>query len=187
MEIIQDKNILKQISTEATVEEAKVILEKLASSLSCCDGGVGLSAIQIGIAKRVFIIKEHGIYQSFINPKLVSCEGEFVFEKEKCLSFPGVVLNTKRYYHCVLTRDVLEGDSFRRETNYFYYPEEMDEFHNRQNFISSIAVQHEMDHLDGKVLIDYGFEPTEKAGRNDPCPCGKTINGKPIKYKKCCG
>lgn len=187
MEIIQDKNILKQISTEARVEEAKGILEKLASSLSYCEGGVGLSAIQIGIAKRVFIVKEHGVYQYFINPKLVSCEGEFVFEKERCLSFPGVILNTKRYYHCVLTRDVLEGDSFRQETNYFYYPEETDEFHTRQNFISSIAVQHEMDHLDGKMLIDYGFQINSKVGRNDPCPCGKTINGKPVKYKKCCG
>jgi peptide deformylase len=187
MKIIQDENVLKQISTEATVDEAKTIIRELEATLSICNNGVGLSAIQIGIAKRVFIVKDRDGYKHFINPKLVSCEGEFIFENEGCLSFPGIALNTHRYYHYVIARDVLEGDSFRQETNYFYYPETTDEFESREFNIASIAVQHEMDHLDGKVLIDYGLEKIKKVGRNDPCPCGKTINGKPIKYKKCCG
>ena len=54
-----------------------------------------------------------------------------------------------------------------------------------QNFNAQV-VQHEMDHLDGKLMIDRIFKAipivTKKIGRNDKCPCG---SGK--KFKKCCG
>lgn len=66
--------------------------------------------------------------------------------------------------------------------------------------IICIAIQHEIDHLLGITIPfkigsieDKEWLPTsnsvasKKIGRNEPCPCGKKAEGKPVKYKKCCG
>jgi peptide deformylase len=50
---------------------------------------------------------------------------------------------------------------------------------------TALIIQHETDHLEGILITDRGSKT--KVGRNDPCPCGKTINGKPVKWKKCHG
>jgi len=162
------------------------------------DNGIGLSAIQIGIPKRIFVIKheqdEEMVFDNFINPEVVDCEGEFTFAGEGCLSFPGLYLNTKRFYHYTIKRGLFDEGGYREETDYFYYPETVEEYTTRENSISSIAVQHEMDHLSGLVLPEYGVKNVsiqnveDKVGRNDSCPCGKKkADGSPIKYKRCCG
>ena len=53
--------------------------------------------------------------------------------------------------------------------------------------IAARVVQHEYDHLFGKLISDHGkcvspFVSQKQFGRNDPCPCGSNK-----KYKKCCG
>lgn len=196
-EIITSVEILKQTSEPVTPEEAPKIIEALEGQLSKCDNGIGLGAIQLGIPKRVFVIKKAGRngmeFDHFINPTFVDSSGEFIFVGEGCLSFPGLYLNTKRFHHYTIERDVLDGETFRRETDYFYYPETSDERISRDEAIGSIAVQHEMDHMEGKILLEYGLKnesfvrDNPKVGRNDPCPCGAMKNGKPVKYKKCCG
>jgi preprotein translocase subunit SecA len=96
-------------------------------------------------------------------------------------------MDTKRFHHYVLKRHLFDGDDYREEIDYLYYPETDDEHISKHDSIYSIAVQHEMDHLNGEVLPDFGIkkEPiivNKKIGRNEPCICG---SGK--KYKKCCG
>lgn len=57
---------------------------------------------------------------------------------------------------------------------------------NNNCFFAEDSLVHNCDHLDG-ILITDRVVGKSKVGRNDPCPCGKIINGKPVKYKKCHG
>lgn len=186
-EIIKDISFLRQVSTPVeSVEEAEVILKKLDMTLSATDNGVGLGAIQIGVPKRVALIKWNGKVLKLINPEVIEAEGEIIFVNEGCLSFPNVFRNTKRYRDFTFKHQHIEDGKFVEETHSLYYSADPTEAGN--NGLESIAVQHEIDHFDGKLLVDYEEVKPEpirrqkKVGRNDPCPCGSCK-----KFKKCCG
>ena len=188
-EVVRNYDALKQVSSKVeTVEEAKKIIEALETTLKKYPNGYGLSAIQIGIPKRVAIVKYGKHDREFIhliNPEFVEKGEEFTFYGEGCLSFPEVYMETKRHSDFTIKNSAIDGDVFREETLYFYHPED-----DSENKLESIAVEHEMAHMDGETIIDFG-KPIQKpvpvtrdkpkVSRNDPCPCG---SGK--KYKKCC-
>jgi len=182
--IVQMIDTLRQKSTPVeSVQEAKEIIAKLEASFP--DNGIGLAAIQIGIPKQVAYTKYGGKVSCLINPEIVSKEDEIIFPGESCLSFPGVSRDTNRYKQIVIKNHIIDGDVFREETQSYFYSPDAEESGN--DGLLAIAVQHEIDHFEGKLLIDYNIriEPVKnvmpKVGRNDPCPCG---SGK--KYKKCC-
>jgi len=190
--IVQDVNALRQkCDPAASVEEAAEIISQLKDVLSKTDNGVGLAANQIGINKQVGVIKcgwEDGGKQKYyclINPEVKSAKEEFIFGNEGCLSLPGIFLNTKRYRHFVIRNNVIRDDEFQTEVMYFHYSNEPQELGN--DGLLAIAVQHEMDHFNGKLITDHNVpapKPVKvgkRVGRNDLCPCG---SGK--KYKKCC-
>ena len=54
------------------------------------------------------------------------------------------------------------------------------------NFFANNTLVHNCDHLEGILIIDRAVGKL-KIGRNDPCPCGKKINGKAVKWKNCHG
>jgi len=186
MSVVKDIKTLRIRSTDvASIEEATSIIEQLEKELTKVKKyGVGLAAIQIGIPKRVGVINYKGKTLHLINPKLISKSGEFVFGQEGCLSFPRQYVNTKRYTDFSIENYVIDGDEFRKEGLAFYYGTD-DQW---SDDLLAIAVQHELDHFDGKVFTDVEAEKANpvkrdetKVGRNDPCPCG---SGK--KFKKCC-
>jgi peptide deformylase len=185
IKITQDHSILRQKSTPVeSVKEAKEIIAKLEEVLSRTDNGLGLAAVQIGIPKQVGVIDWQGKKFYLINPEVIEAEGETIFVNEGCLSFPNTYLDTKRYKDFTIKNQVIEEDEFIEETHYFYYSPDASEPGN--NGLQAIAVQHEIDHFNGKLIIDHRITRTpivaqRKVGRNDPCPCG---SGK--KYKKCC-
>lgn len=192
--IVLDYQFLRKRSEKVeSVEEAKQIVEKLQTELKKHTNGIGLSAVQIGIPKRISVIKYDKRGEEFItliNPEFVELGEEFTFSGEGCLSFPGIYRDTIRHVDFTIKNYVIEGDSFREETLAFYYSG-LDKYGLiKENDLESIAVEHEMDHMDGKIIVDYGkvtpvaipfVRSSEKISRNDPCPCG---SGK--KYKKCC-
>jgi len=186
VKIIRDLAILRQKSEPVTsAAEAQKLIERLRMALKETNNGVGLSAIQIGVAKLLGVIRCQGREVILINPKLIEAEDEFIFVNEGCLSFPNEFHNTKRYRQCTVESDVIDGNELRRETWSFYYSSDPNESGN--DGLIAIAVQHELDHFNGKLFIDYNLKnesierKSDKVGRNDPCPCG---SGK--KYKKCC-
>ena len=189
-EIIRDHIALKQVSSKVlSVSEAKPVIAKLENTLRKYPNGIGLSAIQIGIPIRISVIKygNHDVeFIHLINPEFVKKEEPFKFIGEGCLSFPDIYVETERHKDFVITNDVIDGDEFRRETLAFTYTDD-----NSKDALESIAVEHEMDHLEGRTILDYGkpIKPPNpivrdkpKVSRNDPCPCGSGL-----KYKKCCG
>jgi peptide deformylase len=186
--IIQDIAFLRQISTNVdSVEEAKGIIKELENTLSPLDHGIGLAAIQIGHAKRIGVIKKSDdTYFHLINPEVLEKEDEFIYFKEGCLSFPGDYRNTKRYKQIVFNNKRIENNEFVDEKLMVYYSNDKDEMGN--DGLLAIALQHELEHFEGKLIIDHNnkSEPitrnVTKIGRNDPCYCKSGL-----KYKKCCG
>lgn len=180
LKIVSDRDILSQKSENVTsVAEAQAIISSLTSVLIKTDG-YGLSAIQIGIPKRVCVIKRPNKFIALINPEIVETKSPIVFRGEGCLSFPGIYENTNRFQEFVIKNQVVDGDSFREENQYFYFEPGGD--------IEGIVAQHEIDHMDGILFFQRRAEAvqpvvkSEKVGRNDKCPCGSGA-----KYKKCCG
>jgi len=187
--IIGDQTTLHQVSEKVEANEDTIsIINRLESILSNHDNGYGLSAIQIGIPKRISVLKKkNGEFIHLINPEVIEKDDEFTFHGEGCLSFPGLYLDTQRYKQVSVRNQVIENGSLREEKLCFYYSK-MEEA--GSDGIIAIAVQHEIDHMNGITITDHGksFEKgttivrdSVKISRNDPCPCG---SGK--KYKKCC-
>jgi peptide deformylase len=200
IKLITNKEELKKpcndiLTIEEAIETAKLLREGV-----LLFNGVGLAANQIGINKKMAIIKDDKQeYIYLINPEVISAEGEFIVKKEGCLSFPGKYFQTKRYEHYVIKNHIIDGDKFREEIQYYYSDKDKVNKDDRtRQDIQGICCQHEIEHIiNNRVIIDYGIFDYEivnnqiiknNIGRNDPCPCGKKdINGKPLKYKKCCG
>jgi len=107
--------------------------------------GIGLAANQIGYSVRVFIKKDGETYAEFINPEILSQEELVDFEGEACLSIPGTFATTKRYRKLKLAWFTKDGT--KKEGEFFN--------------LDAFAVQHEMDHLNGKLYVDQ-FGPLKK-------------------------
>ncbi|MDR3264421.1 MAG: peptide deformylase, partial [Synergistaceae bacterium] len=100
--------------------------------------GVGLAAPQVGVSRRIALVSFEGAFYALINPVLLEQEGEQEGE-EGCLSFPGIYANVKRPAKIrVAARDVA-GDECVYEA---------------EGFLAR-AFLHEIDHLDGKLFIEY--------------------------------
>ena len=103
--------------------------------------GIGLAATQVNVPKRVIVIdlsNDKTEPYCFINPKIVAREGEEETE-EGCLSVPGIYDNVirSRWVHVeALDRD---GKPFTMKID----------------DLLAVCIQHEIDHLDGKLFVDY--------------------------------
>ena len=108
--------------------------------------GIGLAAPQVGVQKRFFVYDHGEAAGVILNPRIVESDGEWVFE-EGCLSVPGLsweIVRPKKIH--IIGRD-LDGNEMTYEA---------DELESRM-------FQHEMDHLDGVLLIERLDEDTRKA------------------------
>lgn len=110
--------------------------------------GLGLAANQIGYTIRLFILKHNadGGYREYFNPEVTAQDELVTFENEGCLSLPGITAATKRYSKLSLKWEDKTG---KINTGEF-------------EGIMAFAVQHEMDHLNGKLYIDQ-FSPLMRA------------------------
>lgn len=130
--IITDVSILRQISIPATIEESQSIIRDLEDSLAD-QRGLGLSAIQIGIGKRVSIVRIGKTKIDLINPKIIAKYDRFKHVGEGCLSLSGLRVDTIRYRE-------IEVDNYG--------------FRFVAEGIESLVIQHEIDHFNGKLLVD---------------------------------
>lgn len=103
--------------------------------------GIGLAAPQVNVAKRVVVLdlsEEHDDPLCFINPEILEKEGEEKYE-EGCLSVPGI-------FEMVTRAARIRARALDRDGN----PFELD-----AEGLLAICIQHEIDHLDGKLFVDY--------------------------------
>lgn len=101
--------------------------------------GVGLAAPQVGVSMRVLVVGYKKHHFEIINPEIISVSGEAV-DEEGCLSLPGVTLNVTRH-----TRIHVKGFSAVGR------PVVLRE----KGFLARI-LQHEIDHLNGVLIVDKG-------------------------------
>ena len=108
--------------------------------------GIGLAANQIGVTMRIFILKlDDTSFKEYINPIITSAIELVPFEGEACLSVPGTSATTQRF----------------RQVDLQWYDRNGTQQHSSFTDLQAFAVQHEMDHLDGKLYID-AFGPARK-------------------------
>ena len=103
--------------------------------------GVGLAATQLDVHQQVIVVdisETRDLLLVIINPEIVSSSGESVHE-EGCLSVPGVYEKVRRAERITLRALDAQGNPFTLEADGFL----------------ATCVQHEMDHLKGKVFVEY--------------------------------
>lgn len=103
--------------------------------------GIGLAATQANVQKRIIVIdvsEDKSQPLCFINPEIVASDGEEIME-EGCLSVPGIYEKVKRAEHIKVRALDRDGVEFEMEAD----------------GILSTCIQHEMDHLEGKLFVDY--------------------------------
>ena len=108
--------------------------------------GIGLAAPQVGIQKRLLVYDMGEGPQTLVNPQITESDGEWAFE-EGCLSVPGLSFDIIRPKQVHLVGRDLEGNEVSIEA---------DELLSR-------LFQHELDHLDGILLLDHLDRDQRKA------------------------
>ena len=132
------RKVCEPVDINAVVLQDLDNLLNTMSATMTAEGGIGLAANQIGRSLRIFILKNETSYDVYINPEILSAEEPVMFEGEGCLSIPGTSATTKRFKRVKLTWLDIQGT--KREDTF----EDMKAF----------SVQHEIDHLDGKLYVD---------------------------------
>ncbi len=167
--------------TSETIDATYPDLQKLVDDMYACmyeSEGVGLAAPQIGRNIRLVVIDGSPLGDDFpecadskmtlINPEIEVLDGEKVVRAEGCLSLPGLSENVGRVEHIRLS---WQDETFAR--------------HEREisGFLARI-VQHECDHLEGKLYIDH-ISPIRKQlikSKLNNIIAGRTRCSYPVKY-----
>ena len=103
--------------------------------------GIGLAATQVNVHRRLLVLdvsEGQNEPRVYINPKIMASEGSETCE-EGCLSVPGIYAEVSRAEKIHICAQYADGSTFE---------EELEGMH-------SICLQHEIDHLDGKLFVDY--------------------------------
>jgi len=104
--------------------------------------GIGLAAIQVGYQRRIFVMDCSRSRENptvYINPKVIEKSDETLTDFEGCLSAPGKNGEVKRHLRIVLNYKDEKGEE---HTKTFYN-------------LEARCIQHELDHLEGRLCIDY--------------------------------
>ena len=133
----------KSKSLEKVDDELRRLLDDMLETMYSAPG-IGLAAVQIGILKRLIVIdiskeKEKKNPLFLINPEIISKSKNTSIHEEGCLSLPGHFAEIERPSEC--------------QINYIGYDGKKKEI--KANGLLSTCIQHEIDHLDGKLFIDY--------------------------------
>lgn len=103
--------------------------------------GIGLAATQVDVHQRLVVIdvsEDKSELRAFVNPRLVACAGSQTGE-EGCLSVPGIFDKVERAERVTVNYQDLDGNEQVLEAE----------------GLLAVCIQHEIDHLDGKVFVDH--------------------------------
>ena len=138
---------LRQPSVAIATVDASVraLYQDLVDSMYA-ENGLGMAALQLGDARRMFVVEpklagrpETDPPLAFINPEVIETSEEQQDSEEGCLSFPDVYVKVKRPMRCKIRATCLDGAVFEIEGEALF----------------ARCLLHENDHLTGKLLVDY--------------------------------
>ena len=135
-------NRLRQVCPKHTEydESLKLLVSDMFETMYH-EKGIGLSAIQINVITRVITIdvsKERNEQLVLINPIIIEKKDPIFFD-EGCLSVPGFYEKVERYNYITLQANDVNGKKFSLDASE----------------LLAVCIQHEIDHLDGKLFVDY--------------------------------
>ena len=110
--------------------------------------GIGLAATQVNVHKQLLVLdisEDKSQPMVFINPKIVARDGKQVYQ-EGCLSLPNIYADVTRYNQITVEALDRHGQAFTLEAD----------------GLLAVCIQHEMDHLIGKVFVDH-LSPLKRA------------------------
>lgn len=135
-EIVKDTEFLSQKSEAVTVAEAQEIITDLLDTANHhIDNCAGLAAPQIGVLKKVIVVRNGKSFFPMVNPIIIKRNGQKFVNTEGCLSLEGS-RSVERYSNVLVSYQDKAG---KRLTKTF-------------NGLLAIIVQHETDHLNGKLI-----------------------------------
>lgn len=126
--------------TEVT-DELRLLIDDMFETMYDAPG-IGLAATQVDVHKRLLVIdvsEDHSEPLVFINPEIEVLDPELGEYDEGCLSVPGFYETVNRPQRVRVTSLDRQGDAFTQEIE----------------GLLAICLQHEIDHLDGKLFVDY--------------------------------
>jgi peptide deformylase len=124
----------------AVNDEIRRLIKNMADTMYAAPG-VGLAATQVDVHRRVIIIdisETHDQLQVFVNPEIIASSGNSDCE-EGCLSVPGIFEKITRAERITVRARDARGKRFEQEAA----------------GVLAVCIQHEMDHLEGKVFVEY--------------------------------
>ena len=149
----KDTTALRKKSKEMPApldKESREIIKTLVDSFLARDDASGLAAPQIGISKRVVVFRTKGFgeggkvkspdeFEVLVNPRITQARGEKVMMTEGCLSCPEIQVEISRFPEIKVRALNEKGEKISKR------------------YLDYVArvVQHELDHLDGKLIVDY--------------------------------
>ena len=178
--VIYPNDILTTPTKKTDLETAQPIAVELFKTLNA-EGGLGLSANQIGENKSVCVVNVTSPF-FLLNPKIVKKEKEIVY-KEGCLSIPDKMVRTNRYEKIWVEADNVDDTMV-------FGPEKDNQVDNDVLVLEAVCVQHEIDHLNGLTIFDREYTPEQyrrtekKYGRNEMITISKGKKTLTLKYKK---
>lgn len=135
-EIVKDENILRQKSELFVMgEDDYLIADMIDTANANKDNCAGLACIQIGVAKRVILVRQNNNFVAFINPVIIKKSPKTYITQEGCLSLDGL-RTVKRHRSVKVVYTTIQG---KRKVQEF------------SGFVAEI-IQHEIDHCNG-ILI----------------------------------
>ncbi len=148
LEIVEfDEEVLRQDTEEVDVPPTGAVKLLAARMLAIMDAveGLGLAAPQVNHSERIFVasLGTDGDYYVFINPVIDDMSGGYSTDMEACLSLPGVTVKVRRAKVLRITYYDASGKLYERK---------------KFKRMDARVIQHEMDHLEGKLIVDYANE-----------------------------
>jgi peptide deformylase len=151
----RDTSVLRKKSVDLPVpldKESRGIVQTLIDAFMERDDAVGLAAPQIGINKRIIVFRVKGFDEGqkkvksindievLVNPRINQTRGEKVKGVEGCLSCPDVQVEISRFPEIKVRALDAKGEKINKRY---------------EDYLARV-VQHEIDHLEGKLIVDYG-------------------------------
>ena len=136
-----DPRLRKKATPVTAVDDAlRMLIDDMLETMYAASG-IGLAATQVDVDKRLLVCDvsaDRNEPHAFVNPEILEKDGMTVTE-EGCLSVPGYYAEVQRAEHIRLRFLNRDGEPMEREAE----------------GLLAVCIQHEVDHLDGKLFVDY--------------------------------
>lgn len=133
------RTLAKPVTT--VTDEIRTLIDDMFETMYDAPG-IGLAATQVNVHQQIIVMDlsdDNNEPRVFINPTVEVLDGEPEVMQEGCLSVPGFYEDVERIEHCRVKAQDRNGQSFEIEAR----------------GLLAVCIQHEMDHLNGKLFVDY--------------------------------